>query len=194
MDSKKENDEILQFLNESNFVKDGTADRIWLGMNSGKRAGNYVIDNSRPQKTIDWFNWDQNSGSNESGSKNSIQMNTTTGTWFRTTRNGSAAAICSIPILTKWMTHNLWFIKSNLLINLSWEMVAIKYWIWIWLISYHWYHIKELQCYLSLKKADKGYINWVNSGCNFFQKWILSRFANPTAISLLAIFYQFNNI
>ena len=101
VDSKKENDEILQFLNESNFVKDGTADHIWLGMNSGKRAGNYVIDNSRPQKTIDWFNWDQNSGSNESGSKNSIQMNTTTGTWFRTTRNGSAAAICSKPILTK---------------------------------------------------------------------------------------------
>jgi len=101
VDSKKENDEILQFLNESNFVKDGTADRIWLGMNSGKRAGNYVIDNSRPHETIDWFNWDQNSDSNESGSKNSIQMNTTTGTWFRTTRNGSAAAICSIPILTK---------------------------------------------------------------------------------------------
>merc|ERR1719310_1017504 len=59
VNSKKENDEILQFLTELNF--DGTADRIWLGMNSGKRAGNYVIDNSRPQKTIDWFNWDQNS-------------------------------------------------------------------------------------------------------------------------------------
>merc|ERR1719270_2124831 len=99
VNSKKENDEILQFLNELNF--DGTADHIWLGMNSGKRAGNYVIDNSRPQKTIDWFNWDQNSDSNESGSKNSIQMNTITGTWFRTTRNGSAAAICSKPILTK---------------------------------------------------------------------------------------------
>merc|ERR1719410_511796 len=99
VNSKKENDEILQFLTESNF--DGTADRIWLGMNSGKRAGNYVIDNSRPQKTIDWFNWDQNSDSNESGSKNSIQMNTITGTWFRKTRNGSAAAICSKPILTK---------------------------------------------------------------------------------------------
>merc|ERR1712076_173602 len=101
VDSKKENDEILQFLNESNFVKDGTADHIWLGMNSGKRAGNYVIDNSRPQKTIEWFNWDQNSDYNESGSKKSIQMNTTTGTWFRATRNDYAAAICSIPILTK---------------------------------------------------------------------------------------------
>merc|ERR1719295_1119223 len=44
VNSKKENDEIFQFLNESNFVKDGTADHIWLGMNSGKRAGNYVID------------------------------------------------------------------------------------------------------------------------------------------------------
>ena len=96
MNSKKENDDILQFLNESNFVENGKSDHVWLGMNSGKRTGHYVIDNLK--LTVDWFNWDQSSDQNESGSKNSIQMNATTGTWFRTTRNGRAAAICSKPI------------------------------------------------------------------------------------------------
>ena len=46
-----------------------------------------------------WFNWDQDSEGNDSGSKNSIQMNIETGTWFRATGNYFAAAICSKPIL-----------------------------------------------------------------------------------------------
>ena len=96
VNSKKENDDILQFLNESNFVENGTSDHVWLGMNSGKRTGHYVVDNLK--LTVEWFNWDQSSDQNESGSKNSIQLNAATGTWFRTTRNGRAAAICSKPI------------------------------------------------------------------------------------------------
>ena len=98
VNSKKENDDILKFLNESDFGENGKPDHIWLGMNSGKYAGNYVIDNSR--SPIDWLNWDQSSDQNENGSKNSIKMNTATGTWFRTTNNDFAAAICSKPTLS----------------------------------------------------------------------------------------------
>ena len=97
--SKNENDDILKFLNESNFASLGISQYIWLGMNSGKQSGTYVIDNARPPIEINWFNWDQNSDENDSGSKNSIQMNIETGTWFRTTGNDFAAAICSKPIL-----------------------------------------------------------------------------------------------
>merc|ERR1711937_899723 len=96
VNSKKENDDIFKFLNESNFVENGTSDHVWLGMNSGKRTGHYVIHNLK--LTVDWFNWDQSSDQNESGSKNSVQLNAATGTWFRTTRNGRAAAICSKAI------------------------------------------------------------------------------------------------
>lgn len=97
--SKNENDDILKFLNESNFDTLGISQYIWLGMNSGKQAGTYVIDNARPPMEIKWFNWDQYSDENDARSKNSIQMNIETGTWFRTTGNDLAAAICSKPIL-----------------------------------------------------------------------------------------------
>lgn len=98
MNSEKENDDILQFLNDSNFGSLGESHFIWLGMNSAKQAGTYIIDNSRPPFEINWFNWDQYSDENDSESKNSIQMNIETGTWFRTTGNDFAAAICSKPI------------------------------------------------------------------------------------------------
>ena len=96
--SKNENDDILKFLNGKSVV----SQYIWLGMNSANHPGTYIIDNTRPPLEINWFNWDKNSG-NDSGSKNSIQMNIETGTWFRaigkSSGNHSAAAICSKPIL-----------------------------------------------------------------------------------------------
>ena len=67
-------------------------------MNSSKQTGTYIIDNSRPPAVIDWFNWDQGSDENDSGLKNSIQMNFSTGTWFRSTGNDFAAAVCSKPL------------------------------------------------------------------------------------------------
>ena len=71
MNSEKENDDILQFLNDSNFGSLGESHFIWLGMNSAKQAGSYIIDNSRPPFEINWFNWDQYSDENDSESKNS---------------------------------------------------------------------------------------------------------------------------
>ena len=98
MNSKNENDDILKFLNETNFGTLGKSKYIWLGMNSAKQQGTYIVDNSRPPFEINWFNWDQNSDENNSGSKNSIQMDIETGTWFRSTGNDFAAAVCSKPI------------------------------------------------------------------------------------------------
>ena len=86
-------------MNDSNFGKIGKSQFVWLGMNSAKQTGTYIIDNSRPPAVIDWFNWDQDSDENDSGLKNSIQMIFSTGAWFRTIGNDFAAAVCSKPIL-----------------------------------------------------------------------------------------------
>ena len=99
MTSEVENDDILRFLKDSNFGTIGKSQYIWLGMNSAKQTGTYIIDNSRPPMTIDWFNWDQISMENDSWLQNSIQLNFATGTWFRATGNNFAAAVCSKPIL-----------------------------------------------------------------------------------------------